>query len=1203
MNLLSYNFTFLAKRCTSTFFFSAILLLAFLPFKSQAQTAPKQKGLLWEITGNGLKKPSYVYGTMHVSSKLAFHLGDSFFKAMMSCETVAFEQNFDSVIHLWITEKASAKKADNEVLRRRTNGYFGLNYFKLNTFNKELVQDRLSSETQVANYILKRGDDDNFEEDAWLDLYIYQMAKRTGKKIAGVEGYEESRKLVDEAYNDEDEDEDNSKNKKKINYSTRSKLSAKISPSYRKGEIWMLDSINRTISSEHYLEYMLYKRNENQVRRMDSIMKLGRTLFTAVGCAHLPGKRGVLMLLESMGYKVKPINSIANEKSKLAEKYEKLNYKHTYTTIQSNDGFISANLPSRLSKVKETSEFETYFCPDLANGHFYQIDKINTYTAFTGKPINEILLQIDSILYESIPGKIESKKNISNNSMEGYEIVSRLKTGDVQRFRIIASPFHLYIIRIAGKQEFALSKAGDNFFNSLKINEYSATVIKKLAAPDSFFSVEIPTSITENKFPAYNKTTGYLEHLAFNPAENAIYMVQQVDILNYKMMEDDTFNLHIMAKSFARTDNYDIENYKLYELQGYRTMDATFTNKNKEHFEGRFIAAGRRHIMFVQKSKSNEKFDSRFFKSIVINGAYPETKPFEYKDTSLFYTVQTTIKPYLVVENERNSRKKPKKIDKSEGIFIEHYFAPHNANEFIEVNFYQFGRYDNIDTFSDYSKRSEKEPQGAVLAYKKKYHKNGAEYLMLKFADTGTTRQIWRMRVRKGEVSYHIYSVVDTIKPVSAFIKNFYNTFSPSSDTIIGTNVYEAKGYRIVSDIKTGDSLTKKSAYENISESEYKLSDAKGLIQLIDSLNVPVKDYQKRKVDLYRALFSIKNLDAPSLQYALNSYTKAKDTAAYIHVLLNGLSANASTASYEVIRKILATDPPVVKFNEYGSCRMFSNMSDTAVLSKPFIPLFIELLEIDEYRQPVYKLLSAMLDSNLINAKDISPYLPKLITQAKINLKRQKSNDYSSNSGNLYYLTNIMGYAKESKPEIQTFLSEIAAFTTKSERKIYLPLMLKHNVPVQDSVIQSMAKDKETRYFIFYNLNKYKQLEKFPSIYKNQKEIAIAMIYPTANSYNKIDSVIFMGSRTLVINNENKIVYLFKTHAEDDANNEWEAYASAPFHKNESLLSPMTNVSYLRQEIPETVTEEKMFNELLFIYEYTYRKLFNGLNVNARAFD
>jgi uncharacterized protein YbaP (TraB family) len=58
----------------------------------QAQTKIKDKkypSLLWEITGNGLKKPSYLIGTMHVSSKLAFHLTDSFYIAIRSADIVA----------------------------------------------------------------------------------------------------------------------------------------------------------------------------------------------------------------------------------------------------------------------------------------------------------------------------------------------------------------------------------------------------------------------------------------------------------------------------------------------------------------------------------------------------------------------------------------------------------------------------------------------------------------------------------------------------------------------------------------------------------------------------------------------------------------------------------------------------------------------------------------------------------------------------------------------------------------------------------------------------------------------------------------------------------------------------------------------------------------------------------------------------------
>src|SRR5207253_1489274 len=54
---------------------------------------PKYNSLLWEITGNGLKKPSYLFGTMHVSSKMVFHLSDSFYHAMQGTDMVALELN------------------------------------------------------------------------------------------------------------------------------------------------------------------------------------------------------------------------------------------------------------------------------------------------------------------------------------------------------------------------------------------------------------------------------------------------------------------------------------------------------------------------------------------------------------------------------------------------------------------------------------------------------------------------------------------------------------------------------------------------------------------------------------------------------------------------------------------------------------------------------------------------------------------------------------------------------------------------------------------------------------------------------------------------------------------------------------------------------------------------------------------------------
>src|SRR5215210_5406651 len=75
-----------------------LLMLVF--FLSHAQISKlkdrKYPSLLWEITGNGLKKPSYLFGTMHVSTKMAFNLSDSFYLAIRNADVVALETNPES---------------------------------------------------------------------------------------------------------------------------------------------------------------------------------------------------------------------------------------------------------------------------------------------------------------------------------------------------------------------------------------------------------------------------------------------------------------------------------------------------------------------------------------------------------------------------------------------------------------------------------------------------------------------------------------------------------------------------------------------------------------------------------------------------------------------------------------------------------------------------------------------------------------------------------------------------------------------------------------------------------------------------------------------------------------------------------------------------------------------------------------------------
>ena len=73
---------------------AAVIMISCAAY-GQQKPAPKYPSLFWEITGNGLQKPSYLFGTMHVSNKLAFHLSDSFYHALKSVDAVALELNPD----------------------------------------------------------------------------------------------------------------------------------------------------------------------------------------------------------------------------------------------------------------------------------------------------------------------------------------------------------------------------------------------------------------------------------------------------------------------------------------------------------------------------------------------------------------------------------------------------------------------------------------------------------------------------------------------------------------------------------------------------------------------------------------------------------------------------------------------------------------------------------------------------------------------------------------------------------------------------------------------------------------------------------------------------------------------------------------------------------------------------------------------------
>ncbi|HXB93972.1 MAG TPA: TraB/GumN family protein, partial [Puia sp.] len=178
---------------------TVFLLLLALSLPAQRMIDRKYPALLWEITGRGLKKPSYLFGTMHVSSKLVFHLSDSFYLDIKNAEVVALELD----PQLWQDQMFRFENLQSN-MRYYTQGAPN-DFINEKTFQLEKYEDQLrsaiSDEPTVINGLLYRTfrSQADFEEDTYLDLYIYQTGRKLGKQATGVENYFQTERLIMEA--------------------------------------------------------------------------------------------------------------------------------------------------------------------------------------------------------------------------------------------------------------------------------------------------------------------------------------------------------------------------------------------------------------------------------------------------------------------------------------------------------------------------------------------------------------------------------------------------------------------------------------------------------------------------------------------------------------------------------------------------------------------------------------------------------------------------------------------------------------------------------------------------------------------------------------------------------------------------------------------------------------------------------------------
>lgn len=266
--------------------------------------------LLWKITGNGLEKPSYLFGTIHMLCADDAGLSDNMKKAINACDEVYFEVDLDNLFEMFGAINKMKMNGDttlHDLLSdedyNKVKDYFEskgsmLPFSMLETYKPMLAASTLEQGSLPC------------ENTAMMEQVIMQEAKQSKKKIKGLETMAYQAGVLDSIpyklqaeqlvsyINDTNKGGEDDRQLKEM------------FKAYKEQDLKKLEElmIQTDAGIASFTDILLYHRNRNWVNKLKTLLP-DKSLLIAVGAGHLPGEKGLINLLRKEGYTVTPMEN------------------------------------------------------------------------------------------------------------------------------------------------------------------------------------------------------------------------------------------------------------------------------------------------------------------------------------------------------------------------------------------------------------------------------------------------------------------------------------------------------------------------------------------------------------------------------------------------------------------------------------------------------------------------------------------------------------------------------------------------------------------------------------------------------------------------------------------------------------------------------------------------------------------------------
>jgi hypothetical protein len=231
----------------------------------------------------------------------------------------------------------------------------------------------------------------------------------------------------------------------------------------------------------------------------------------------------------------------------------------------------------------------------------------------------------------------------------------------------------------------------------------------------------------------------------------------------------------------------------------------------------------------------------------------------------------------------------------------------------------------------------------------------------------------------------------------------------------------------------------------------------------------------------------------------------------------------------------------------FDNGKFLDELSDTLRLTKTILPDLLPLLNLEDYKSSIMKLLGEMVDSNIVSSRDYDMYFSKFMIEAKQELKKQsiaekkkaiekaeedkeeKKPSYSSyyddedkDSGNddlSLYATLLLPYW-ETNTAVQPLIQQM--LKSNDKRLKYSTMLL-----YPDSLMKYFGSLEEYRYELYTDLKDMKKLDKFPSLYNNHLDLGKSSLMDS-KSYGKPDSVVYVDRLKAEYKGKKGFIYFYK---------------------------------------------------------------------------